>query len=116
MTTAGSEILERAESLSSEEQLGLAVGLMEQARQTVVPLPRNSPQREAPGGELLSQPDAEESVSETDEADWLDVFSLNHVPPIASYVIQVKFADGGRGQPDRYDFSDLFDDEDEGEE
>jgi len=89
--------------------------LMEQARQTAEALPRNGHQREAPGAEPPSQPDAEESVSENDEGeDWLDVFSLNHVPPKASYVIKVKFVDGGRGQPRRYDFGDLFDDEEEG--
>jgi hypothetical protein len=36
---------------------------------------------------------------------------LKRVPPKDSYEIKVKFVDGGRGQPRRYEFGDLFDDE-----
>ncbi|MGH9853990.1 MAG: hypothetical protein ACREBD_29445 [Blastocatellia bacterium] len=87
MTTAVSEILTQTELLSAAEQLELAARLMEQAQQ---------------------------NVSESDEIEeGLDVFSLNHVPPKDSYVVMMKFVDAGRGEPTRYDFSEIFGDEEE---
>lgn len=116
MASALTEILKQAEQLSAEEQLELAARLMEQAQRHAEATPHNGRQGEAAGTEPSSPPGAGESVSKNDEEeDWLDAFSLNHVPPKASYVIKVKFVDGGRGQPRRYDFGDLFDDEEEGE-
>jgi hypothetical protein len=87
MTTAVSEILTQTKSLSAEEQLELAVRLMEQAQQ---------------------------NSDEIDEG--LDVFSLNHVPPKDSYVVMMEFVDAGRGEPARYDFSEIFGDEEESAE
>ncbi|MCI0423898.1 MAG: hypothetical protein L0312_32590 [Acidobacteria bacterium] len=111
MTIAVSEILKQAELLSAEEQLELAAKLTEQAQRHVEAQPRNG---EAPGAEAPSQPSAEGRASEYDdeeEEEWLDVFRLNHAPPLDSYVIKVKFVDGGIGQPRRYDFGDLFEEE-----
>lgn len=114
MTTAVSEIMKQAEQLSTDEQMELAAKLMEQAQRHAEATPRNGA---APGAGPPSQPCAEEGVSQNDEEeDWLDVFSLKHMPPIDSYTVMVKFVDGGYGQPRRYDFGDLFDDEEGGEE
>ncbi|MCI0392312.1 MAG: hypothetical protein MOB07_26570 [Acidobacteria bacterium] len=66
------------------------------------------------GSEILEQ--AERLSPDEEEENWLDDFSLNHAPPLDSYVIKVKFVDGGRGQPRRYDFGDLFDKVEGGEE
>ena len=93
---AVSQILKQTKLLSPEEQLELVNELLGQARQGLEPASflRNG--------------------FENDEAeDVIDVSSLKHVPPKDSYEIKVKFVDGGRGQPRRYDFGDLFDDEGE---
>ncbi len=114
MTTAVSEILTQAESLSAEEQLELATRLMEQAQQNADATPHSSRRNEVSSVEPLPQIGGEESASEDDEVEeGLDVFSLNHVPPKDSYVVMMKFVDAGRGEPTRYDFSEIFDDEEE---
>ena len=51
-----------------------------------------------------------------DEEDWLDVFSLNRVPPKRAYTMRARFHYAGRGKPRRYDFGDLFDDVEEEKE
>ena len=104
MTIAISEILKQVALLSLEEQRELATKVMEQAQQKAA---NGSPAKVAEA-ELPAQFDAAE-----DNEDWLDVFSLNHVPPKDSYTVMMKFVDGGRGEPARYDFSDIFDDEEE---
>jgi hypothetical protein len=85
MTITVSDILTQTELLSAEEQLELATRLMEQAQQN-----------------------KDDEVEE-----GLDVFSLNHVPPKDSYVVMMKFVDAGRGEPTRYDFSEIFGNEEE---
>ncbi len=97
MTTAVSQILKQTKLLSPQEQLELVNELLGGARQIAEPvsLPRT-------GGEA---DDEFENV--------IDVSSLKRVPPKDSYEIQVKFVDGGRGEPRRYDFGDLFDEEGE---
>lgn len=116
MTTAVSEILKQAETLSADEQVELAARLLEQARQTAEAAPHNGRHDETVNAEASPQTGGEESLSESDEDDdWLDVFSLKHVPPEDSFVVQMRFVDGGEGKPRRYDFGDLFDDDDEEE-
>ncbi len=110
MTVAISEILKQVEVLPLAEQLELAAKLSEQMRQNIEALPHNGSPAQAVEAASPALPDAE------DDDDWLDGFRFNPVPPIDSYVIQVKFIDGGRGQPRRYDFGDLFDDEEEATE
>jgi hypothetical protein len=51
-----------------------------------------------------------------EEAEPLDVFSLKSMPPEDSFVIQARFVDAGIGESARYDFSDIFDDEEGSEE
>ncbi|MCI0392313.1 MAG: hypothetical protein MOB07_26575 [Acidobacteria bacterium] len=46
----------------------------------------------------------------------LDVFSLKWMPPEDSFVVQARFVDAGMGEPARYDFSGIFDDDEGGEE
>ncbi len=108
MTTAVNEILKQVELLSPEEQRELALKLMELARQNTAALSPNAGPAKAVEAGAPAQPDAAE-----DDEDWLDVFSPNHAPPKDTFEIKVRFVDGGRGQPRRYDFGDLFDDEEE---
>jgi len=117
MTTAVREILERAELLSSEEQMELATRLMEQARQSVKALPQNGLQRETSSAEPPAQPGAEAGVSEDDEDDdWLDTLDLKLMPPKRTYMAQARFHYVGRGKPLPYDFGDRFDTENEDDE
>lgn len=106
MTTAVSQILEQTKLLSQQEQLEIVNELLGQTRQNGEPtfLSQGEPT-------FLSQNDAENDEAE----DVLDASSLKRVPPKDSYEIKVKFLDGGRGQPRRYDFGDRFDEE-EGED
>lgn len=113
MTTAVSEILTQTELLSAEEQLELATRLMEQARQNADATPHNGLSNEVSRVEPSPQLGEEERASEEEVEEGLDVFSLNHVPPKDSYVVMMKFVDAGRGEPTRYDFSGIFDDEEE---
>lgn len=101
MTIAISEILKQVELLSLEEQQELAAKVMEQA------------QRKAANGTSTTTASAASFEEDTDEEEGLDVFSLNHVPPKDSYTVMVRFVDGGRGEPARYDFSEIFGDEEE---
>lgn len=95
MTTAVSQILKQTRLLSPQEQLELVNELLAQARQLAESVP-------------LSEIDGE-TDDEFDEV--IDVSSLKRVPPKDSYEINVKFVDGGRRKPRRYDFGDLFDEE-----
>jgi len=52
----------------------------------------------------------DEMYSEED-VEGLDVFSLRHMPPEDSFVVQMRFVEAGEGKPARYDFSGIFDDE-----
>ncbi|MDX2043498.1 MAG: hypothetical protein SF097_19935 [Acidobacteriota bacterium] len=52
----------------------------------------------------------DEMYSEED-VEGLDVFSLRHMPPEDSFVVQMRFVEAGEGEPARYDFSGIFDDE-----
>ncbi len=113
MTTAVRDILERAESLSSEEQRELAAMLIERAQRHAEVLSLNG---EALGAESLAQPSAEESESEDEEGDdWLDTLDLKLMPPKRVYTARVRFHYVGRMEPLPYDFGDFFDDEEEGE-
>lgn len=92
MATAVSQILKQTTLLSPQEQLELVNELLSGARQFAEPvsLPRI-------GG------DADDEFEEV-----IDVSSLKRVPPKDSYEIKVTLVDGGRGEPRRYDFGDLF--------
>lgn len=43
----------------------------------------------------------------------LDVFDLQYRPPEDSFTVQVHFVDAGEGEPARYDFGGIFDDDNE---
>lgn len=90
MATALSEIMKQAEKLSADEQLELAAKLIEINR-TV------------------------EDDQDGENVEGLDVFSLRHMPPEDSFVVQMRFVDAGEGEPARFDFSGVFDDDEEGE-
>lgn len=90
MATALSEIMKQAERLSADEQLELAAKLIEINR-TV------------------------EDDQDGENVEGLDVFSLRHMPPEDSFVVQMRFVDAGEGEPARFDFSGVFDDDEEGE-
>ncbi len=88
MATALSEIMRQAEKLSAGEQLELAAKLIEINRT------------------------AEDELDE-ETVEGLDVFSLRHMPPEDSFVVQMRFVDAGEGEPARFDFSEIFDDDEE---
>jgi hypothetical protein len=88
MATALSEIMRQAEKLSAGEQLELAAKLIE-----------------------INRTAEEQQDEETVEG--LDVFSLRHMPPEDSFVVQMRFVDAGEGEPARFDFSGIFDDDEE---
>ena len=90
MATALSEIMRQAKQLSANDQLELAAQLLE----------TNGTVQDESGEE---------------NAEGLDVFSLRHMPPEDSFVVQMRFMDAGEGEPARYDFSGIFDDEEETE-
>ena len=48
-----------------------------------------------------------------ENVEGVDVFSLRHMPPEDSFVVQMRFVDAGEGEPARYDFSGIFDDNEE---
>ncbi|MGH9801825.1 MAG: hypothetical protein ACRD82_15795 [Blastocatellia bacterium] len=99
MSTAVGEMLKQAEQLSAEERVELTTRLMEQARQGV--------------GDRLSTPIGEATDEEVMEP--LDVFSLKRMPPEESFVVRMRFVDAGVGEPARYDFSGIFDDDEDAE-
>ncbi len=107
MTTAVSEILQQVEFLSPTEQLELTAKLAERAQQNATPAPHNgSPAFEAE----LPAP----SEAAADDEDWLeslDVFDLKRMPPEDSFVVRMRFVEAGMGEPLRYDFSGIFNDE-----
>ncbi|HZF39499.1 MAG TPA: hypothetical protein VE715_11775 [Blastocatellia bacterium] len=90
MATALSEIMRQAEKLSADEQLELAAKLIEINRAV----------EDDQGGENV---------------EGLDIFSLRHMPPEDSFVVQMRFVDAGEGEPARFDFSGVFDDDEESE-
>lgn len=98
MTTALSQILKQTKSLSPQEQLELVNELL------------------AGVGQVAEQEAMSEIVRDSDHSfeEEVDASSLKRVPPKDSYEVKVKLVDGGRGKPRRYDFGDLFDEE-EGE-
>jgi len=99
MTTAVSQILKQTKLLSPQEQLELVNELLAGTQQ------------------FAESVSLSETGGETDDEfeEVIDLSSLKRVPPKDSYEIKVTFVDGGRGTPRRYDFGDLFDDEEEGE-
>lgn len=105
MTLAISEILKQVELLSPNEQQELTATLMERARSS------NGHSTAAPPA---PEPLANDAEAEEDD-DWLDTLVLKPIPPKHTYTIKVKLIDGGRLEPLRYDFGDLFDDEEERE-
>ncbi len=88
MATALSEIMRQAEKLSAGEQLELAAKLIEINRKA-------------------------EDEQDEETVEGLDVFSLRHMPPEDSFVVQMRFVDAGEGEPARFDFSGIFDDDEE---
>jgi hypothetical protein len=48
-----------------------------------------------------------------ENVEGLDVFDLEYMPPEDSFTVQMRFVDAGEGEPARYDFSDIFDDDEE---
>jgi hypothetical protein len=90
MATALSEIMKQAEKLSADEQLELAAKLIKINRNV-------------------------EDDQGAEELEGLDVFSLRHMPPEDSFVVQMRFVDAGEGEPMRFDFSGVFDNDEEGE-
>lgn len=100
MTTAVSQILKQTKLLSPQEQMELVSELLGGVQQLAELTPKTGTRGEA---------DDEDYEFE----DVIDFSSLRRVPPKDSYEIKVTFVDGGRLQPRRYDFGDLFDDEEE---
>lgn len=98
MTTVVRQILKQTKLLSPQEQLELVNELLGGARQIDEPV-----SLPGTGGE-----------ADDEFEDVIDFSSLKRMPPKDSYEVKVKFVDGGRGKPRRYDFGDLFDEE-EGE-
>ena len=96
MTIAVSRILKEAKLLSPQEQLELVNELLGGVQQFSELKPQTGT-----GGDAGNEGDEAEDV--------IDYFSLKRVPPKDSYEIKVTFMDGGRLQPRRYDFGDLFD-------
>jgi hypothetical protein len=88
MATALNEIMRQAKQLSANEQLELAAQLLE----------TNGTVQDESGDENV---------------EGLDVFSLRHMPPEDSFVVQMRFVDEGEGEPARFDFSGIFDDDEE---
>ena len=104
MTVAINEILKQVEVLSPTEQVELAAKLSEQVRQNAEAVPRNGRRSELPTGEPpLSGAAADAPSAEAAEEDWLDVFSLNHVPPKRVYLARARFHYVGRGKPMPYE-------------
>ena len=79
MATALSEIMRQAEKLSAGEQLELAAKLIEINRTA-------------------------EDEQDEENVEGLDVFSLRHMPPEDSFVVQMRFVDAGEGEPAHFDF------------
>jgi hypothetical protein len=50
-----------------------------------------------------------------DETEGIDALNLKRVPPKQSYLVHADLIEIRRGEPRRYDFSGLFEDEDEAE-
>ena len=48
-----------------------------------------------------------------ENVEGLDVFDLGYMPPEDSFAMQMRFVDAGEGEPARYDFSGIFDDDEE---
>lgn len=48
-----------------------------------------------------------------ENVEGLDVFDLEQMPPEASFTVQMRFVDAGEGEPTRYDFSAIFDNDEE---
>ena len=105
MTIAISEILKQVELLSPDEQQELTTTLMEKTQQRT-----RSSNGHSTATPLVPKPLANDAEAEEDD-DWLDTLVLKPIPPKHTYTIKVKLVDGGRLQPLRYDFGDLFDEE-----
>jgi hypothetical protein len=52
-------------------------------------------------------------ITTDQDIEGLDVFDLQHVPPEDSFTVQMRFVDAGEGEPARFDFSEIFDDDEE---
>ncbi|MGH9801826.1 MAG: hypothetical protein ACRD82_15800 [Blastocatellia bacterium] len=97
MTTAVSEILKQAESLSAEERMELAARLAEQPR---------------PSAEVAPPISAEES----DGAPWFSLSNVQQLPLNETVTMRIRVRYEGRGKPMPYDLSDyFFEDEEEDE-
>ena len=94
MTVAISEILKQVAFLSPAEQQELAAQLTEQVRQTA-------------DATSMSGDEAE------NEDNWWDVSTLNHVPPKWTRLAHAQFVYVGRAKPASYDFSDIFNDDED---
>lgn len=88
MATAISEIMQQAKQLSANERFELAEQLL------------------ATNGTVQNESDEEST-------EGLDVFSLRYMPPEDSFAVQMRFEDAGEGEPVRYDFSGIFDNDEE---
>lgn len=92
MATALSEIMKQVESLPAYDQKALAAQLS------------------ARNGYAVGEAAESESVA-------LDVFSLALMPPEDAYTVAMRFEEAGEGEPARFDFTGIFNDEgaDEGD-
>ena len=113
MTIAISEILQQVKLLSPKEQLELAAKLTEQAQQTINAMSAQAGQAEAEAPLFLSR--EAEAIEEEEDADWLDTLDLKLMPWKEITTARVRVQEVGRLQPLPHDFSDYFDDEEEGQ-
>lgn len=111
MTIAISEILQQAELLSPAEKVELAAIIAEQARLEFEAIQHN-------GNQFESEPASSAAVkagAEEEDANWIDTLDLKLMPWKEVTTARVRVQEAGRLQPLPYDFSDYFDDEEEGE-
>ena len=111
MTVAISEILNQVAFLSPAEQQELAAQLTEQVRQNANAMPVNGPMNSDE-----AKPDVQPDALATNEDNWWDVSTLNHVTPKWTRTVHAQFVYVGRAKPASYDFSDIFNDDEEGAE
>ncbi len=105
MTVAISEILKQVAFLSPAEQQELTVQLTEQVRQYADAMPVNGSVN-GPVNSNDAKPDVQPDALATNEDDWWDVSTLNHLPPKWTRTAHAQFVYVGRAQPAPYDFSD----------
>ena len=108
MTVAISEILKQVAFLSPAEQKELTARLTEQVGQNAEAMPMNGPMN----GESPYLNDQQEAMT-TNEDNWWDVSTLNHVPPKWTRTARARFVYVGRAEPLPYYFSDFINDEED---